>query len=186
MKQFKNLDEALHYHYNCPVCGDVMKAGYSTLLVVDGKTTITFKLGDDSIAIDYYGDDIEWYSERNTSSQYVLDFFGIGVHCDLCSKYAFSIRVQADRTKNKVVNICLNSETLSIEKGEDLYEIKNIYSLERTEYDKFTKVDIDDGTVKMSGYQGRRNGTITFPLIPLDLKNPEKTLERIKGLIVFS
>lgn len=186
MIQFKNLDEAFHHHYKCPMCGDVMTAAYSTLLVNQGKTTITFKLGDDSVVADYYGDDIEWFSERNTNSQYVLDFFGVSIRCDGCSKYGYTIRVKADRSKKKIIDIVMNSESLSIEKDEDLYEIKNIYSLGRTEYDKFTKVDVDDGTVKMSGWQGRRNGTVVLPLIPLNLDDPEKTLDRIKGLIVFS
>lgn len=186
MKQFKNLDEAFHYHSTCPVCSGTMKTNYSQLLTSDGKTTIVFQLKDDSIEADYYGDDIKWYSERSTNSQYVLDFFGISIVCDGCSKYSYTLRVCADRPKEKITSIHLNSESLSVEKNDELHEIKNIYSIKRTEYVKFTKVEEHTEVLSMSGWLSRRNGSISLPLIPLDLSNPEKTIDRIKGLIVFS
>lgn len=186
MIEFKNLDEAFRHHTNCPVCGEKMKANYSELHTSDGKTVIVFKLKDDLIEVDYYGDDVKWFThEKNVNPQYVLDFFGISITCDDCSKYGYTLKICADRTNNKVTSIHLNSESLSIEKDKELYEIKNIYSLNRTEYIKFTKVEEHTEVLSMSGWLSKRDGTVSLPLIPLDLDNPEKTVERIKGLVIF-
>ncbi len=184
MKQFKNLDEAFHHHHSCPFCNEPMKLGYSRLLVLESKTIVTFQVGDATIDVDYYDNDVIWHSEKSKPSK--LEMFRVLTTCDSCSKYGYVLQVHVDSDVMKVIGIYLNSETFSIELGDELYEIKNLYSTGKTTYDKFDRVNIDTETVKASGWSGRRNSTISFPLIPMDINNPEKTLDRIKGLVIFS
>lgn len=210
MKQFKNLHEAFNYQSRCPLCSEPIEVDYKEQIANDSwdkpKIVTIFQLsGGDEISIDYYTNEVRSYTEAKSynyahgspsvakycSGNYNIYksgtlFFGVNASCLGCSKYGFTLQIAVDWASTLASGIFLNSESVSIEDGDALYEIKNIYATEKTTYDKFTKVDIDDGTVKMSGFQGRQNSTITFPLMPLDPKNPRALLDRIKKLIIFS
>lgn len=212
MKKFYNLDEALHHQPSCPFCGDSIEADYKEITMDPEshvtKVTATFLTGNSSeVSIDYYHNHILAYKEKSNYSgvynigtastshhnmgNYSLrksgsEIFGVSASCTKCAKYGYVLQIHLDWKDWIVSGIFLNSESISIEEGDILHEIKNVYATEKTEYDKFTKVEVDDGTVKMSGYSGRRNSTITFPLMPLDPKNPQALLNRVKNLVIFS
>lgn len=209
MKQFQNLSEAFSYHSHCPLCQEPIEADYKEMAFdhTQGRDSIitTFLVGGDEISINYYSNQIVSYKENrpihtNTSrgslgNYYVgstglkgggTEMFRVTASCGKCGVYGYVLQMHVKLDEFKLIGIFLNSESLSIEEGDTLHEIKNVYATEKTEYDKFTKVDIDDGTVKMSGYRGRRNSTITFPLMPMDPENPQAILNRIKNLIIFS
>jgi hypothetical protein len=212
MKKFYNLDEAFSYQPNCPLCDEPIQLDYKEMTTEPDshvvKVVTTFITpGGNEVTIDYYHNNIVSYKEKQSQSSIFnigktgqipqftgnynlkkggIEAFGVNASCTKCSKYGFNLQIWIDWKEWAVTIICLNSESLSFEEGNVLHEIKNIYSTEKTEYDKFTKIEIDDGVVKASGYHSRRNSTVTFPLIPMDLKNPEKFLQRIKTLVIFS
>ncbi len=211
MRKFYNLDEAFHYQPSCPLCGESIEADYKELTMgsdLDSPSVVaTFLVGGDEVSIDYYHNNVISYKEKqnhqsiftigspsiihNSTGNYSLrksgtDIFRVNVSCTQCCQYGYVLQVYIDWKEWGVVGIYLNSESISIEEGSTLHEIKNIYATEKTEYDKFTKMEIDEENLKMSGYMGRRNSTITFPLMPLDVKNPQALLNRIKTLIIFS
>lgn len=209
MKQFKNLNEAFNYQASCPVCDDPIEPDYKEKIVNSSwdrpKIVTIFTLqGGDEVSIDYYTNEILTYTEAksykttygnptmtvHTGNYNVYKsgqlIFGVNASCGKCGTYGYSLQVIIDWESKLAAGIFLNAETISIEEGDTLHEIRNAYAVGKTEYDKFTKVDVDDGTVKMSGYSGRQNSTIYFPLMPLDVKNPQLLLKRIKNLIIFS
>lgn len=211
MKQFKNLHEAFYYHPFCPLCQEPIGIDYKEQIVNGSwdkpKVVTVFTIpGGDEISIDFYTNEVLSYKEfKSFSHNYTTGgtsitshtgnyniytsgklLFGVSASCSKCSGYSFTLQICVDWETNLAGGIFFNSESLSVEEGEILHEIKNVYATEKTEYDRFNKVEVDDGIVKMSGYSGRRNSTITFPLMPLDHKNPYNLLNRIKNLIVFS
>ena len=80
----------------------------------------------------------------------------------------------------KMTDILLNSEQLTILDNKNIaHKISNIYPTDQTEY---YYGPIKDLIVNGVLYEGHR---ITIPLIHMDLEHPEKTLERLKTLLVF-
>jgi hypothetical protein len=76
-------------------------------------------------------------------------------------------------SKDKITDLFLNAEFLSVEKNGNAYEMKNNFVKKTTEYTPFDA--------------GKSDGKhCTLPLIPFDLQNPLKTLERIQTLVLFS
>lgn len=205
MKQFSNLYEAFHHQPRCPLCQDSLDPDYKEVSTNADKTAVTFIVGSDDVTIDYYDNQIVshksdrtlWnYSNRGTPGNYYIgkaglqgsgtEMFKVTASCNKCSKYGYVLQLHVRLDEGRLIGIFLNSESVSIEEGDTLHEIKNIYATEKTEYDKFTRFELHNETVDASGWSGRRNGTISFPLMPLDVKNPEMLLNRIKNLIVFS
>lgn len=199
MKSFSCLDEAFHHQNTCPFCDKVITRGYTQISFNGGETLVEFSLYKASITLDYHSGEIREYSTApafqeiatrsypvyscNGSAQSATragkELFRVICNCNDCGKYAYVLQVHVDMDLKKVIGIFLNSETFSFEKGSHLYEVKNIYATNKTEYSSFTNYELDEA--KPSDKQ-----SITLPLIPMDLSNPEKTLERIKTLIVFS
>ena len=179
MKQFKNLYEAFRHQVYCPFCQKQVQIGWTKFITTYERNrnvnVVTLSTGSFLFEIDC--DDnriIEMRCEGVKLSGIFM--FSVLAHCNDCSKYGYTIQVHADMANMKVIGIYLNSETFSIEKGDTLYEIRNVYPMKKTEYSIFRKsTDASDNLDKQA----------ELPLIPLDLENPEKTLDRIKGLIVF-
>lgn len=106
----------------------------------------------------------------------------MGMTCDDCCKYHYLVKFVIDVGMKTLIDIELNSETISLEDGKGtVHEIKNIYPIKETQYAYFPKGDriYLDGT-----HVGEK--FISLPLIPLDVDNPLKTLERIRTLVLFS
>jgi len=199
MKQFQTLDEAFHHQSNCPFCHKVITKGWAQMTFDGGETLVEFDLGKTSVTLDYKTGDLREYKtsspfEEIATRSYPVyasngsahsaqrngkELFRVICACTECSQYTYVLQIHLDMDKRRVVGIFLNSETLSIEKGTDLHEIKNVYATNKTEYSTFTNYESDD--IKTNDRK-----SIVLPLIPMDLSNPTKTLDRIKTLVLFS
>lgn len=207
MKQFKNPEEAFQYQTHCPLCNEPIEADYKEISYDPSglKTVVTFNVGSDDLTIDYHTNEIVshvetrdlWnYRNNPAAGNYHImkagligkgtEIFKVTASCGKCGKYGYVLQMHVRLDERKLVGIFLNSESVSIEEGEVLHEIKNIYATDKTEYDKFTRVEVHNDTMDMSGWSGRRNGTVTFPLMPLDVKHPQILLSRIKNLIIYT
>ncbi len=197
MKQFKNLPEVLAYQSTCPFCSKRMMPGLD-MTYDENSVKAYLKFGDSQVTVDCNNNNIlecrevsginTLYTFQKTPTfQYIgstmmglsksgVDMRRLLVSCEECSKYSYLVQVHLSLEQRKIVGLYLNSETASIEDGARLYEIKNIYATEKTEMSTFH--------THLSNQHGALD-KVEFPLVPLDLQNPMKTVERIKKLIVF-
>jgi hypothetical protein len=97
---------------------------------------------------------------------------GISISCNSCCQYSYTLRLHVDLTEGKLAGTYLNSEQISVEEGNTVHEVRNVYAVEKTEYACFPK----DGSSKKS----------SIPLVPLNLLNPKETITRIRKLLIFS
>jgi hypothetical protein len=158
-----------------------------------GETLVEFSIGKSSLILDYNTGELKElksasFEEIHTRSypvyssngsaysaqKYGKQIFGVYCSCGKCGQYGYTLQVHLDLDLGKIICIFLNSETLSFEKGSLLHEIRNIYSTGKTDYRVFDNDNVTE------------TKTLTLPLIPMDLSDPDKTLERIKTLALFS
>jgi hypothetical protein len=109
------------------------------------------------------------YTPQGNIGEY---YQGITLECEKCCMFTYTIKLVMDLAHNKVTEISLNSETVSIEDRENIYEIKNIYAMNRLEY---YHLNNENGEEKKD----------YLPILPIDMNNPLLTLKRIKKLLVF-
>lgn len=200
MKQFYSFKSAIEHHVNCPSCQSLLQINDRDLAVDlgyryrEGKEKITFHLDQreqDTITIDPETEEVEIILHNR------LPFTTLGVNgipakhypvvtptydgkfyhaltldCKYCCKYSYTLQLQFSLKPCKLLGAYLNSENLSLEEGKVVHEIKNVYATEQTHYTHFAK----DGDCKR----------ITLPLIPLNLDNPQETVNRIRKLLIFS
>lgn len=194
MKQFFSLNEAFSHQNDCPFCHAIITRGYASITMNGGETLVEFSIGKSTMIFDYNSGDLREYRQNNslqevTTHSYPVyasngsahslsnagkQLFGVYCSCNQCGQYGYTLQLHVEMGPNKIVGIFLNSETLSFEKNDFLYEIRNVYSSDKTEYKVF------------NNDKGSETKTLTLPLIPMDLSNPDKTLERIKTLAIFS
>ena len=192
MKQFKNLFEVINYHSKCPFCSSRMHADMG-LNYDENSVTAYLQFGNTHLTVDCYtnsiikidtvssvtfagGPPIFMGSSLNDLSVGGVNIRRINISCDNCSKYAYLTQIHISLDNQKIVALVLNSESASIEEGAKLYEIKNIFTTEKTEMATFH--------THLSRQRGALD-KVELPLVPLDLQNPLKTVERIKSLLVF-
>jgi hypothetical protein len=101
--------------------------------------------------------------------------FAVGhtVTCAKCSMYDFTLQLFINLDDRNVTKAILNSESITIDDGnENVYEIRNVYTLDKTEYTHINpKI---------------KSNTLKLPLVSDDMKNPSEVLERVKRLLIFS
>lgn len=93
------------------------------------------------------------------------------IHCTKCSMYSRTLQIFINFDDRKVSKAVLNSEFVCFETEKDVYEIKNIYTVEKTEYTHITS--------------GVKEKTIFLPLISDSMNCPSDVLNRIKKVLVF-
>ena len=196
MKQFKNLFEVINYHSMCPFCTGRMHADMD-LNYDENSVKAYLKFGTSQLTVDCHNNNIIEIKQASNNGTYSfntgipISFLGsaldslaatginyrrLNISCDSCSKYAYLIQVLISLETGKLEGLFLNSESASIEDGAKLYEIKNVYAIEKTEMATFH--------THLSRQRGALD-KVELPLVPLDLQNPLKTVERIKNLLVF-
>lgn len=193
MIQFLSFKRAINYRQECPLCQCQMDINDRDLATdYEGKERLTFFLNrneDDTIAINSETDEVELiFSKRMPDKLYdytkqsyyapVTPIYNgtliqaLTIDCKHCCQYSYTLQIYFNLTEKKLAKTILNSESLTVEDGSMVHEIKNVYSMERTEYCCFSK----EGDSKKSA----------IPLIPIDLDNPKETIFRIRKLLIFS
>lgn len=97
---------------------------------------------------------------------------GHRIDCNSCYQYSYTLQLRLDLNNMIVESAILNSEFVSIEEDENVYEIQNIYTMNRTEYSHIENT--------------KRHKTLQLPLVSNDMSNPNEVLSRIKKLLPFS
>lgn len=194
MIRFYSLLEAISYRQLCPLCGKTLQINDRDLAADrhdENNYVLSFYVNqreDDILVIDMRTEVIELEVRermpqaiytgqsplpRGNYNLYHGDFnHALHVDCKHCCQYAFTLQLHMNLDDKRLIGIFLNSESVSIEDGSMVHEIKNVYATNVTEYACFPK----DGSSRRS----------SLPLIPLDLENPKETVSRIRKLLIFS
>lgn len=213
MIEFKTFDQALSYQPICPLCLHRNQIDRREACVKSNhdygapRSVIYWANSDNELSIDMGTSAV--ISLRLTQHRNIAPIYSIGgtapvtyipshsrsgmtasghlmermiVGCENCYQYDYVVQVivKVDE-KPPSVRLLLNSESLTLDEKGTTHEIRNIYSFGKTEYNRFINKPSDQHS--LHGYEG---DTVSLPLIPLDLENPHKTLERIKTLVLFS
>lgn len=194
MKQFSCLNEAFSHQNDCPFCHAIITRGYASITMNGGETLVEFSIGKLTMTLDYNSGELREYKNTSSFQEVVTksypvyasngsahsvspsgkQLFGVYCSCNQCGRYTYTLQIHIDMGLSKIVGIFLNSETLCFEEESNLYEIRNVYSSEKTEYKVFDNDAVSE------------TKTLNLPLIPLDRSDPNKTLERVKTLVLFS
>jgi hypothetical protein len=196
MISFTSLNKALAYRTICPFCDSHLEINDRDLASIDyvydawdePKYVLSFYMGsnnDDLIKITLPSEEVEINFSTpkstfgTTASMTQLITSGRIYHrlvkdCKRCCQYSFTLQVvfYVEAPNAYIGNVHLNSECISVEDGKLVHEIKNVYSTEKTEYSSFSK----DGSTREA----------VLPLIPMDVKNPNDMISRIRKLLIFS
>lgn len=198
--RFYNLDEAFQYQRHCPLCKEnIYPVDVNLKYEYDG-TKADFTVGDSTFQVACHSNQLTYHSRRSqhdqmvtfgasqsyigmTRSSYGLhnggtDIFKMEMCCHnkACEHYRYVVQVHLSLDEKRITDLVLNSEAIAIEDGAKLCTIKNVYTTEKTE--------LIIRHQHVSQYHEPLE-KIEFPLIPLNLQNPRKTLERIRKLVVF-
>lgn len=191
--EFKSLVHALTYVERCPICLSGMGVdndtnAYCRLLgeelvnesrdwnisiAIDGsKLTINRSRQVGFMDSDFSGP----MNYHDSETPHISHIIGTQVTCANkdCSSYSyvFSFRVKTHRPF--IEDIYLNTEYLIFDEAGVNYEITNSHSVQKTRY-------------KVSGADPFRDiKSLELPFIPFDHSNPNKTLEKVKNLIIFT
>lgn len=180
-KYFKKIREGINYFRRCPFCKHELFINENGLDVKykNRQPLLKFNLIDkDLLYINIDTEEITTELHQNISSHgyfhYGTNYQGINIECFNydCGLFDFTLQLQINVEQSTINYIMLNSERISFEDSSgNLYEVKNIYSTNITEY---------------TSYSNDLAKTEKLPLVPIDFKNPEHTIRRIKKLIIFS
>jgi hypothetical protein len=106
------------------------------------------------------------------------------IGCQKCHQFSYVVQVVIDGTAMRVEHLFLNSEFISWSDNNHItHQINNVYATDKTEYSKFSSIE-------NTNFNGRKmfrsDYHINIPLIPLNLNDPDETMNRIKKLNLFS
>lgn len=189
MKQFSSIREALQYQKICPICEEYMAIDLLGAVMKDKD--IVWALSPNELHINQDTDEVKIVDKPITYPKIIyqqllntvvsgLEFVRLGMVCEDCYQYEYVIQIVVDMTNKKIANIYLNSETITIEDdAQTIHEITNSYAFEETEYGSFHR------SKGRSAMYPKADKCVKLPLIPLDIHNPLKTVDRIKSLIVY-
>lgn len=197
---FPDIKQALDYHKYCPFCDAALTINSAQMVedfVWQGNQKLSFYLSggnnEDILTIDPHTNEVEisvfgreitrhMYTGGKSKGRYATNrhphprsgtlFQGVRAECEKCFLFMCVWQLCINLTDKVLYNVILNSERVSLEQNGMLYEINNVYSTKQTHFISH----LADGSPKES----------ILPLIPLDLKNPEDTLSRIRGLLIFT
>lgn len=190
MKPFKSIAEALSYQKICPICEEYMTIDLLGALGRDDN--IVWALSPNELCINVDTSEVKiieravTYPKVNwphTTKPHVasgLEFVRLGMVCEDCYQYEYVIQIVVDLDKKKIINMYLNSETITIEDDtQTIHEIANSYAFEETEYGSFPR------SKGRGAIYPKCDKCIKLPLIPLDIHDPLKAVARIKALSAF-
>ena len=201
MTKFYNLDEAFGFRRYCPCkhCSHTLFPEGATIkygenyrevqLSVHGNTLTVNLHSNEVISYRDQDDDHKRYSMSMSTLMYAspsrklwslsksgTDMFPLVVSCNNCHGYSYVLQVHVALDQGRIVKLVLNSESMSVEDMAKRYTIKNIYTTNKTEMEiRHTHVS------QVHEPQDK----IEIPLVPLNVEDPMKTVERVKKLVVF-
>lgn len=202
MTAFYNLDEALSYRRYCPCkhCSHSLFPETATIKYGDRRREVEFAIGGDKLTVCSHSNAVISYHEKQEdnlvyggmrsptlmyagSSRHLwslsksgTDMFPVTVSCNNCHRYNYVLQVHVSLAQGLVLGLVLNSESITIEDMAKLYTITNIYTFEKTE------MEVRHMHVS---HLHESQSKIEYPLIPLNVEEPMKTVERLKKLTVF-
>lgn len=151
-REYRSLKEVFNLSHKCPLCNSALEFG-------DPEQT------EDTLISTFSNLKPPWRGSV---------MIGLTIKCNKCLQYSitFNVRCRSGQDGNKIENVLVNSEEVSIEIDDVLYEIRNVYSLNETEFSSFV------------GKEDRVRSV--FPLIAENMNDPYNLLTKIQKLIVFS
>jgi uncharacterized protein YbaR (Trm112 family) len=179
MITFTSLKHALNFIIHCPVCNE--------RLFLDSKnqhediSRIKFPLSNktnDAYVVHIDTGNVLLIKEDNQKTQKkFLNFNGIFwstllVDCQECSKFSTVYSVQFDTTKPEITRVDLNFMSVTFEENNLISEVRTYYELEETWFITYDSAG--------------KTRTTKFPMIDINLNNPDETLARIRKLVIFS
>ena len=181
MKIFNSIKDAVSHQETCPICKSSMiiessscpneiikhnnnylfsiSSKMSNVLVVDVKT--------EKVSLQNINDN-KFKKHINFNGQF---WSSLNISCNECYKYSFIIQIKFDLNDIKIINISLQSESITFEENDLITELRNKYSPKET---------------WIITYSGNSTKTTKLPLIDINLNNPQETLNRVNKLILFS
>lgn len=173
---FKNLKKAINYTQYCHFCNKKLTLNQQKHNIY--QNTLSFQLfNQELLHINILSNKIKTQSIHSVdvfnNLKYYPIYHSINILCDNlnCNLFDFNIQFQYSLNDYVINNICLSDERIAYEdKQNTLHEIKNNYLNNTTEY------------YLHSNHQSKN---LQIPIIPLNFKNPEITVNRIKKLITF-
>jgi hypothetical protein len=178
MKQFTKLIDAISYRTHCPIC--------------DAKLEITNKFERQFNNKDYHFQyKSGWLIIRAPKIKTITKFIRINAHeqnishmhnnndwihlmtvgCKTCYQYSYYIRVYIDLVKERIFNVSISAEVMSIVDDENVFhEIRSSFVANKTTYSCF--------------YADGSERRIDLPLMT-DIP-PQDRLNRIKKLLIFA
>lgn len=199
MLQFDTLIGALNYREHCPVCRYKLKvndrdianqligkdvANYNNIsFFTDAyeQNIMTIDPNTGDIRIDTIGEDAKTSSpflpktKRAGTQFYGLFMHSLTIECynETCSQYGYVLQVHVDMKKRKLCGLFLNSEWIAVEEKcmTVFHEIKCNYATRTTCY---------------GCYKNSQDHHYEMPLIPLNVADPDETIDKIRKILVFS
>ena len=200
MTSFYNLDEAFSYRRYCPHknCGHGLFPEV-TIKYGDTYRHVEFPLNGDALTVDLHSNAVISYTQKEQNqtvyglgrsslmyasgrpffqslSKQGTDMFPVTVTCNNCHRYNYVLQVLVNLSQGCLVGLVLNSETIVVDDYVKMYTIKTIYTTEKTE--------MEIRHLHLSQYHGPES-KIEYPMVPLNIEEPMKTVERLKKLTVF-
>lgn len=201
MTAFYNLDEAFSYRRYCPCkhCSHSLFPESATIKYGERQREVEFAIGETTLTVSSHSNTILSYAEARkdvgvygvghsslmyaSPSRHLLslskngtDMFPVTVSCNNCHRYNYVLQVHVNLSQGCLLGLVLNSETMAVEDMAKLYTIKNIYTTGKTE--------MEVRHTHLSQHHASQS-KIEYPLIPLNVEEPMKTVERLKKLTVF-
>lgn len=199
--KFYNLDEAFSYRRYCPKehCEHGLFPETATIKYGDRQREVEFNVGGNTLTVTSHSNEVLWYREHQEDQKVYgfsstlmyagssrrlhslsgvgTDLFPVTISCNNCHKYQYVIQVHVSLSERRLVDLVLNSETIIVENMAKEYRIRNVYTTDKTE--------LEIRHTHLSHFHEPED-EMEIPLIPLNIEDPMKTVERIKKLIVFS
>ena len=207
MKQFRTLIDGIRYQENCPLCKSHLALDerdfaesveytrghpyqkFTFWLSMQSNDVVHVYPANERVELslghrfrDSMGTDgtvrTPYYFDNTIPAEQVYDgtmFQRLIIQCNYCQRYKYVLKMALNLTHQRIDGTFLNSEWVSVEKDGNACSILSIYSTERTEYKVFS----------IPG-DHQVGDTIDFPLIPINLENPQETLNKIQKLVIFT
>lgn len=175
MIEFKSLLEALEYHPVCPLCQRVMtldckawaigRKGY-LLFDINSPADLRIEIASHTITA-VPNSKMGPYSPLGSTK-----CLSLTIDCSQCSMFGYTLFLVVGSINLKLINIALKSETVRwTDEHNNLHEVESIYDV-HSKYTFFPSNKIDRRT--------------TIPLIPINIHNPQETIDRARTLATFS